>query len=175
MKRSITLHDLLDSFPPHCSLFFCFLSFLIIPGAQLSNSAHFLERNPPLFSSHLIFFGSCHFLRRATERACHSPEQARVFGSQGAELSKQGTFSNLPTLYRATTHSVWSDKAFSSPSVWNSLCVQWVIQTLVTISLQVSSKLEPKGLSALFTWEPWPPGSPQPACHSLSITINTPG
>lgn len=93
-------------------------SFLIIPSAQLSNLAQLFERNPQLLSFHLIFLNSCHFLHRATERACHSLEQARVFGSQGGELSEQGRFSNLPPWIGAATQSVSSDTAFYSLSVW---------------------------------------------------------
>lgn len=35
--------------------------------------------------------------------------------------------------------------------------------------------MEPKGLSALCTWEPSLPGNPQLACHSSSTAINVPG
>lgn len=54
-----------------------------------------------LFSFHLIFFDSCHFLHRATERACHSLKQTWKFGSQDRKLSEQGEFAHLPMLKRS--------------------------------------------------------------------------
>lgn len=122
--------------------------------------AHFLERNPPLCSFHRMFFGSCHCLHRTAVKACQSPGQACVLDSQGTELREQGKCSNLPTLSRAATHSVGSDRAFTSPSVWSPLCVQPVTHILVTISPRASSKLEPKGLSALCKGEPAHPAIP---------------
>lgn len=122
-----------------------------------------------------MFFGSCHFLHRTAVKACQSPRQACVLDSQGTELREQGKCSNLPTLSRAATHSVGSDRAFTSPSVWSPLCVQPITHILVTISPRASSKLEPKGLSALCKGEPAPPGNPQLACHSSSAAINGPG